>query len=502
MSVFQTIARNTYWSALSTVGGLVMGLITSIVLARALGAAVLGQYNYWLWLIGLLALIASPGLPQAMTRFGAEYLGREERETASAIFARLLRIELTLGALIAVVVLFYSLLVPSSDTAALVLAAIAVLLVVVELFFLAAAKGALDFRIFSQASLIGGFLYGAAAIAIVSFGYGIYPLLLAYIGRRILTILLIGWKLPSYYTVRGTEALTIPPELRQRIVRYIRDIILIFATSTIPYERFGVFFLKLFATDVDIAYYSQSFDLAVKSMAIPAIFTATLLPVFASLQGQSDRERIDRVYLSSNRIAAAIAMPIGLGGAAVASSVALLYGPEFLDMAPILAIFFVGSIGGAIATVSVSMILSLEEQSYIVRLNAVMALVNIVLSLLLVPSFGATGAALATCGSHTVSSAMLMAYASRRLQVALPFQVLGRILLAALTASLAAWLISMWLGGLVVAVAAALLIYPVMLRAVAALDDTDRHLLSRLSQHLPQSMVPAYQGLVAFLVRS
>ena len=97
---------------------------------------------------------------------------------------------------------------------------------------------------------------------------------------------------------------------------------------------------------------------------------------------------------------------------------------------------------------------------------------------------------------------MLMAYASRRLRVALPYQVLGRILLAALTASLAAWLISMWLGGLVVAVAAALLIYPVMLRAVAALDDTDRHLLGRLSQHLPQSMVPAYQGLVAFLVRS
>lgn len=502
MSVYQTIARNTYWSALSTVGGLVMGLITSIVLARALGAPVLGQYNYWLWLIGLLALIASPGLPQAMTKFGAEYLGREERETASAIFARLLRIELVLGALIGAIVLFYSLLIPSSDTAALVLVAFSVLLVVVELFFLAAAKGALDFRVFSQASLIGGFLYGAAAIAIVSFGYGIYPLLLAYIGRRILTILLIGWKLPDHYTVQGAEALTIPPELRHRIIRYSRDVVLIFATSTIPYERFGVFFLKLFATDVDIAYYSQSFDLAVKSMAIPAIFTATLLPTFASLQGQNDRERTDRVYLSSNRIAAAIAMPIGLGGAAVASSVALLYGPEFLDMAPILAIFFVGSIGGAIATVSVSMLYSLEEQSYIVRLNAVMALFNVVASLLLVPSFGATGAALATCVSHTVSSVLCIAHAARRLQVALPFRVLSRVLLASLSAAVAAWLISMWLGGLVVAVAAGLLIYPVMLRAFAALDVSDQQLLGRLTHHLPQSLAPAYQGLVQFLVRN
>ena len=502
MSVYQTIVRNTYWSALSTVGGLVMGVITNIVLARALGAPLLGQYNYWLWLIGLLALIASPGLPQAMTKFGAEYLGREETETASAIFARLLRIELVLGALVGGIVLGYSLFVPSSDAAALALVAFSVLLVVVEVFFQAAAKGALDFRVFSQASLIGGFLYGASAITIVSFGYGVYPLLFAYIGRRILTILLVGWKLPAHYTVRGPPSPALPPELRQRIVRYSRDIVLIFATSTIPYERLGVFFLKLFATDVDIAFYSQSFDLAMKSMAIPAIFTATLLPTFSSLQGQNDITRIGRVYLSSNRIAAAVAMPIGLGGAAVASSVALLYGPEFLAMAPILAIFFIGNISGSVASVSVAMLYSVEEQNYIVRLNAVMAIFNILLSLLLIPSLGATGAALATCGCHTVSSAMSIAHAARRLQVELPFGVLSRVFLAALSAAVAAWLISTWLGGLVVAVAAAVLIYPVMLRAFAALDASDQELLTRLSQHVPQSLTPAYQGLVQFLIRS
>ena len=138
--------------------------------------------------------------------------------------------------------------------------------------------------------------------------------------------------------------------------------------------------MKLFATDVDIAFYSQSFDLAIKSMAIPAIFTATLLPTFSSLQGQNDLGRIGRVYISSNRVAAAVAMPIGLGGAAVAASVALLYGPEFNGMAPILAIFFVGNIGGSIASVSVAMLYSVEEQNYIVRLNAVMALFNVSLS--------------------------------------------------------------------------------------------------------------------------
>ena len=502
MTVYQTIARNTFWSALSTGGGLLLGVVTNIVLARVLGASLLGQYNYWLWLIGLLALVASPGLPQAMTKFGAEYLGQGERQIASAIFARLLRVELLLGAIVGGLALVYAWAVPSADAAALALVAFAVPLVAAEVFFQAAAKGALDFRIFSQASLIGGLVFAAAAITLVSLGFGIYTLLLVYIARRIIAITLIGWKLPVHYAVRSALQTSIPPELLRRILRYCRDIVLIFATGTIPYERFGIFFLSRFATDVDIAFYSQSFDLAVKSMAIPAIFTATLLPTFSSLQGQKDRERIDRVYLSSNRLAAAIAMPIGLGGAAVASSVALLYGPEFLPMAPILAVCFVGNIAGSIASVSVSMLYSVEEQRFIVRLNAVMALFNIILSLLLVPVYGAAGAALATSGSHTISSVACMAHAARRLQVALPFRILGRVFLAALTAAAAAWLISTWLGGLVVAVAAALLIYPVMLRVLAALEASDQELLSRLSQHLPQSLAPAYQGLVQFLVRS
>ena len=501
MSVYQTIAKNTYWSALSTVGGLILGLITNIVVARVLGAQNLGQFNYWLWLIGLLALVASPGLPQAMAKFGAEYLGQGERETASVILVRLLQIELLLGALVGGLVLVYTLAAPSADAAALALVAFSVLLVAVEVFFQSAAKGAQDFRIFSQASLIGGFFYAAASIAAVSLGFGIYTLLLLYIARRIIAIILIGWKLPAHYTVRRVLEVSIPPELRRRILRYSRDIILLFVTSTIPYERFGIFFLKQFATDVDIAFYSQSFDLAVRAMALPAIFTATLLPTFSALQGQNEREQIDRVYLSSNRLAAAIAMPVGLGGAAVASSVALLYGPEFLAMTPILAIFFVGNIAGSIASVSVSVLYSMEEQSFIVRLNALVALFNIILSLLLIPKYGATGAALATCGCHTVSSAVSIAHAARRLQVDLPFRVLSRILLAALSAAAIAWLVSTWLGGLVVAVAAALLLYPVMLRLYAALDDSDQQLLSRLSQHLPQSLVPAYQGLVQFLVR-
>ena len=500
MSVYPTIARNTYWSALGTIGGLAMGVVTNIVLARSLGASALGQFNYWMWLIGLLALVASPGLPEAMTKFGSEYLGQQKRGTASAVFVRLLLLELTLGAVAGVTVLLNAWATASPDPAALTLVAFSLVLLAVEGFLICAAKGALDYRIFSRASLVGGIVYTIAATTAVSLGFGVYELLLIFIVRRLLTILLIVWKLPLHYDLRGALRFSISPELRGRIFRYSRDIVLILVSSTIPFDRSGVFFLNLFAAEADIAYYSQSYDLALKAMAIPAIFTATLIPTFSSLHGQKNNEQLKHVYLSSNRFAACIAMPIGLGGAAIASSVSLLYGPEFIAMSPIIAILFIGGIVSAIASVSASMLYGAEGQQFILRSNAIIAALNIALSFFLIPRYGATGAALATSTSKAISGAVCMAYTSRRLQLTLPFRVLSRIGLAAILAAAVAWLISALFGGLVSAIFAAILAYVVLLRLFRALEANDRVLLTRASAFLPGRLSTIYLGLVDFLV--
>lgn len=540
MSVLPTVANNTFWSALSTIGGLSFGLIANIILARVLGPTALGRYNYWLWLMGLLVLISSPGLPQAMTRFGAEYLGQQKRQTASALFLWLLLAELILGALVAGAVLLYSRIYPSADPVALTVIALAIVPFVLEGLFLAAAKGAQDFRIFSQANLIGAFGYAVAAIAAVSLGYGINTLLVIFIARRIVTLILIGRKLPTYYTLRGAwQSLPfsssrrpvnpmaggqpsgeedreerekripllsplhslLPPSLRRRILLYCRDVSLILVIDSILYERSEVFFLNRFATDTDIAFYSQSFDLALKVMAIPAIFSGVLLPAFSALQGQEDRQRFNSLFLFSNRMVALIAMPIGLGGAAIAPAFVLFYGSDFLAMSPILAILFVGNIVGAIASVSSTTLHSVEKQGFIVRLGLVMALANIALALLLIPNYGAIGAALANSVSQLISGVVGITYTSRSLHLTFPLQSLTRVALAALSAAAVAWLISTLIGGLVLAVFAAMLVYPVLLRLFAALDASDHALMSQLSQHLPRSLTPAYQGLVQYLVR-
>ena len=507
MSVDSKVISNTWWNAINTVGGLLFGLITSIVLARMLGPTLIGQFHYWIWLSGLLILVSSPGLAQAMTRFGAELLGRQDRRAASALFAWLLFVELALAGLVGGATLIFAWApwasAPPSDPVALILIAVTVVPGVLERLFLAAAKGTQAFRSLSQSSLIGHLFYAVCAVTVASLGFGIHALLLAILARRIVTLVLIGRQLPSHYTMRGAPASALPPELSRRVLLYCRDVSLILVIDTILYERSELFFLSRYASDAEIAFYSQSFDLAMKAMSIPAIFSGVLLPAFSSLAGQSDggglSERFHSLHTSSYRVLALIAMPIGLGAAAITPAFVLLYGPDFLPMAPVLSILLVGNIVGALASVSATVLHSADEQRFIVRLGFFASVLNIGLDLILIPKYGAVGAAIANSASQLVSGVVGISLSVRRLNLTFPLRSVARIALAALSAAAVAGLISSWLGGLVLAIAAGILVYPVMLRAFAALDTDDHALLSQMNAHLPSQIRPAYQSLVDFL---
>ncbi len=495
-----SVTTNVFWNALNTAGTLVFGLVTSILLARFLGPAVIGRYHFWIWVTGLLVLISSPGLPQAMARYGAEFLGQKDHQTASALFMRLLVAELVLSSLIACLTLIYALVAPQDEFATLVIVVFSLIPAVIERFFQGAVIGTQDYRFLSQIGLAANLFSSVSAIVAVSLGFGLHALLLILLTKRVVHLLLIGRKLPHYFDLSDALRLSLPPALLRRVMLYSRDVTLILIIDSILYERSELFFLRRFSSDSEIAYYSQSFDLAIRAMAIPAIVTGVLLPTFSSLVGQENRKRFEELHFASYRILALIALPIGLGGAAIAPSFVKLYGPEFLAMAPVLAILLVGNIVGALAAISATVLHSVERQNIIVRLGLTVAVINIVLDFFLIPSYGAVGAAIANSGSQLISGVGGIAYTVHYLDLPFPTRALGRIGLAAIASAAAAWLISLWLGGLVLAIFAGVLAYPVALRLFAALDESDQSLLDRLTPYLPRSLTPLYQSLIDFVL--
>ena len=98
------LASNTFYNLINTAFAGVFGLATSIIVARALGSTLLGEYSYMLWLIGMLTLMINAGLPMAVTKYIAEYSGRNDLTTSRNIFAAILKLEITASIITSLIV--------------------------------------------------------------------------------------------------------------------------------------------------------------------------------------------------------------------------------------------------------------------------------------------------------------------------------------------------------------------------------------------------------------
>src|SRR2546427_4303558 len=88
----QTIVRNTFWYGVVTAIGLVAGLLMSVVLARGLGPARMGDYSYLLWLMRTITAVATRGFAPATLRYTAEALPHDDLPRARALLPLVIRL--------------------------------------------------------------------------------------------------------------------------------------------------------------------------------------------------------------------------------------------------------------------------------------------------------------------------------------------------------------------------------------------------------------------------
>ena len=100
MNVHRALVRNTAWYGLVTAIGLVSGLLMSVVLARGLGPALMGELSYVLWVERTLTAVATLGFMFATLRYTAEAFARGEYDRAWGVVRRFLRLQVLSTALV------------------------------------------------------------------------------------------------------------------------------------------------------------------------------------------------------------------------------------------------------------------------------------------------------------------------------------------------------------------------------------------------------------------
>lgn len=510
MSTQKKIAKNAVHNFLVKAIALTFGFIASVVVARFLGPEKYGVYSFVVWFLTMVGLLAHLGIPTTITKYVSEYWGRKDFSAIGEILRRLLRIEFSAGVVLSLALFFLA---PTISrwydnpelTLYLRVAASVILPLTLMFFYNGLFCGLQRFDLIAKTNLMVSPVTVLVIILIIYLGGGIEWLVAV---SALANILFVG----CYVYYRRTRFAVIQQSTSKhdfggKLLKFSATAFVVLLLDAIVWERFGIFFLSIYSTPSEIAFYNVAFIFSSRTMVLlPGALTGILLPAMSEVYGGGDRQELARVHSNSTKYLAMLAIPLCLGGIGIAGQLfPVLYGASYQAASLVFVILLLGGTVGSIGTSSYMLLYAQEKQNIVLRVGIVSALVNILASWLLVPVLGSKGAALAVGLSQSLGGVLLITYAYRKsMRQPFPGRSLLRVFCAAVVMGCAAFLLCNSIKGpvgLTLALVCALPIYVFSLFLFRSFTSGDIHLLQAALQRLPERWGRMAEGAVGWLIR-
>ncbi|MBI1854240.1 MAG: oligosaccharide flippase family protein [Planctomycetes bacterium] len=490
------LARN---AALTFGAGCVAALAQaagSIATARLLGPEAYGRLGLLLWLISVASILGAMGLPLTVTQSLAEARSKGDSARSTAIVRRAIRIVALASTGVTVAAVFLAPLAASwfrdPDIVAPARVAAAAVPAISLVLLLRAALAGLDrYPALTRATTWLAPIQLALVVLGAASGLGASGALAGFAASQVIGVcILFAARDPQPESAFREPVAT---ALGRDVRRFASIVVGIAMLDAIVWQRSELFFLGRFGSHAELAHYSVAFGFSSAAMAlVPGAFAAVLLPMFAETAGRSDEvERRGRLYAASLRALAMIAVPLAAGGAALASPIVLvLFGQPYAQAATPLAIVLFGAAAGAIGSAGSSLLYGSGRHSAILAMSGATAVLNVGLDLLLIPSGGAIGAAMANTTSQVIAvgAGILWVKRTQARGVSLPLASLARIVLAA--GAMAAPLVLLApairnAATLALAIALGAVLYVTTMIFIRGVDSADIDLARRIGERIP-----------------
>ncbi len=217
---------------------------------------------------------------------------------------------------------------------------------------------------------------------------------------------------------------TIPAEVRAARPQYVTrtwalaalPLLLMSGISTLN-DQVGTVLVGALGTAHDVGVFSVASRAAALIPFLLLAAVPTLMPSISELHTRGEGERLQRLMTHAARLVFFGSLPIALGVIALAEPLLRIFGSEFEGGATPLRILAVGQIVNVATGFPGTILIMVGDAGNVTRAVAGAALVNLALSIALIPSFGATGAAIAGAASIAVANILLSAvlWRSRRI---------------------------------------------------------------------------------------
>jgi len=511
LSIQKKIAKNAIYNFLIKVITLTFSFVASVVVARSLGPEGYGVYSFVIWFLSMVGLLVNLGIPTTITKYVSEYWGRKEFRSVSTILSRLLRVELGAGGVVSLLLFLLAPLIAdwyNDPELSLYLRVASLVILPLGLMWLYNGFfcGLQRYDLIARINLLVSPVTLILILLVLHSGGGIEWLVgVSAVTNLLLVISYIYLKKMKFsFLQRGSPA----HDFGERWFKFSAGVFVVLILDSIVWERFGIFFLSLFSTPSEIAFYNVAFILSSRTLILlPGALTGILLPAMSEVYGGGDKEELKRVHLNSTRYLAMLSFPLCLGGMAIARQLLpALYGSSFQPASFIFIILLLGGTVGSVSTSSSSLLYGAELQGVVVRVGILSALVNITGCWFLVPVLGAMGAAFAGAFAQIVGGTVIISHAYKNyMKQNFPTSSLGRIFLASALMGGVAFLLSESIkGGMGLAFALTLspLVYILSLFFTRSLTDEDLELLEAVIGRMPEgwrrTVRPLFKRMVKF----
>jgi O-antigen/teichoic acid export membrane protein len=199
--------------------------------------------------------------------------------------------------------------------------------------------------------------------------------------------------------------------------------ILAYSLPLLPFSLVGYFsgsyvdaiFVSNFLSTKDLGIYSVATQINGIALQLPTLANSLLLPLFITLQKESNNERTKNYFLN---IMPSLTLIWGIGCAFLAFigyfAVPLVFGAEFSEATLPLWVLLSSSVVAIPVAIGYSALSNATSRTYISMFAAIFsAILNIAANFLLIPKYGVAGCAWATLISYAVSS-LTFAFLLRR----------------------------------------------------------------------------------------
>jgi len=408
-----TIASAAGWSAAGALISKVLAYIYRASIARGAGPEVYGQLSQALAVFGLVVALCAFSIEQAMQRFVPEHLENSDYAGIKGVVVSALQIVVPLSVLGSVLLfLFAEPIAQFAFSSPRIGAAIKVLSFVPP--FAVLSKVAVETTVgYSEVKygvivnqVFQNLVNVAAAAGLILSGFGLFAATGSFLLGHILSSLLALYFM-EFKTGPILRRDSSPRMQREKIVRFAYPLLFSSMIGSVLASTDTVF-LGYFMDDAPVGIYNVAVPTAALLHLPTSSFGRLVLPSLSAAKTSSGESRAS-LARTLTRWSAISTFPGFVVMVLFAGPILkLLWGPQYTAAATVLVVLVVGEIMGEM-TGPVNKLLQSDDRTKLVMKNSLGHLgLNIVLNVLLVPSFGLLGAAVATTVSVIAIDAVLV----------------------------------------------------------------------------------------------